>query len=222
MRPEQLIEAADHTTTWLERHVDADWSVRAGSLDWEVRTTVAHIAGGITKHVTYLASRATRWSPLVVAPHPEADNANLVDGVRIAAAAQAFVASQTSPEARGFHACGMDDASGFVARAVIEILVHGWDVLQGLGAGEGYDPPAALCAAAVARTYPWVVSDDPWSTLLEATGRLGSPEWRALDGPLEDWDGEPLTGPAPPLAIAWSWDEPTGRWLPTVPTDGAS
>lgn len=226
MRSEDLVDATDYVVGVLRGAVAEDWSVPASGLDWDVSFTVAHIAGGITKGITYLASGATRWSPLVISKHSEAEPDNLLDGVEIAVSALAFVAAHIDPLQRAFHARGMDDSSGFLARGATEVLVHGWDVATALGLT--LDPPQDVCRRVVARKYPWASDDlDPWTTLLTATGRLGGPAWEPIEVPLAEWDGvKPTTaspvgyesGGEPSLAaIAWTWDQDRAKWIPTYP-----
>ncbi|WP_345568561.1 hypothetical protein [Nonomuraea rosea] len=57
---------------------------------------------------------------------------------------------------------------------VVETLVHTHDIAQGLH--RDCVPEQDLSAPALARLFPGVpVVDDPWSTLLWATGRLETP-----------------------------------------------
>ena len=45
--------------THLEPHVERDWGVRAGSLEWSCRETAAHIADALGFYTAHLASNAT-------------------------------------------------------------------------------------------------------------------------------------------------------------------
>jgi uncharacterized protein (TIGR03083 family) len=209
-----LLAATEFAVRTLRGVADRDWSVRAGSLDWDVSFTVAHVAGAITKYTTYLAATATRWSPLIVSRDPRATNDQLLDGVDISARGLAFVASHVDAAARGFHAWGMSDASSSLARAANEVLVHGWDAATGLGIA--FDPPPSVCSPVLRRRHPWVDADtEPWATLLAANGRTGGPNRIALEMPLDEWDGNPPSGGPQPPAIAWEWDATTARWTPT-------
>lgn len=215
MQPSDLLAATDYTVGALRPAADRDWTVLAGSLEWDCAFTVAHVAGALTKYTLYLAAATTRWSPLVTNAHAQASPDTLLDGVEIGAASLVFVASHVDDATRGYHAWGMSDRSASLARGAEEVLVHGWDVAQGLGLA--FDPPAEVCAAVVARRYPWAGdAADPWATLLVASGRTDEPAWTPVEGPLEEWDGERPAGGRPP-AIAWTWDDASGAWIPTHP-----
>lgn len=147
MRPTDLLAATEFVLDALRPVTDRDWSVRAGSLEWDIAFTVAHVAGSMTKAATYLAAAATTWSPLVISGDTRATNDQLLDGVEVSARGLAFVAAHVEGSSRGFHAWGMGDAAAFLARGANEVLVHGWDVASGLGIA--YDPPPQVCAPIV-------------------------------------------------------------------------
>lgn len=90
----------------------------------------------------------------------------------------------TSPDARGWHPCGMSDPAGFAATGITEILVHTHDITQGLGVR--WRPPEHLCASVLDRLFPNAPAGDPSQVLLWSTG------------------GAALGG-RPPLA-SWVWD----------------
>ena len=94
----------------------------------------------------------------------------------------------TPASVRSYHGFGVSDPEGFGAMGVVETLVHAHDLAAGLGLP--WEPPADLCARALARLFPEAPADTPpWPTLLWATGRGELPgrarptEWR--------WHGEP-------------------------------
>lgn len=89
---------------------------------------------------------------------------------------------------------GMADPSGFAAVGCDELLVHGWDVAQGLLLEFTSDPQ--LTGRVLGRLFPWVpLEPHPWSALLWANGRLDLPTtprqhgWRWHCAPAEQWDG---------------------------------
>ena len=215
MRPADLLASTEFVLGALRPVADRDWSVRAGTLEWDVASTVTHVAGHLTKSTTYLASASTTWSPLVTSADPRATNDHLLDGVEGAAHGLAFVADRVDPSTRGFHAWGMGDAAAFLARGATEVLVHGWDVVTGLGIE--FNPPPKVCTPIVRRRFPWIADDaDPWTTLLTAEGRTGGQRWIPIEIPLDEWDGAVPTDPKPP-AIAWQWDHAATRWVPIYP-----
>ena len=220
MGPAELLEATQYFVGTFRPQTHRDWTTRAGDLEWDVAFTVTHVAAHMTKAATYLASATTTWSPLVMSADPRATNDQLLDAVDIAAGGLAFVADRADDATRGFHAWGMGDASAFLARAANEVLVHGWDVAQGLGVA--FAPPAALCASVVHRRFPWVDNNadsavDSWSTLLTSAGRTGEPAWIPIESALSEWDGTVPDSAGKPPAIAWRRDPDTARWVPTYP-----
>ena len=153
--------------------VDLDWSVRAGPLDWDVERTITHMIGAVAKYTLYLASRSDHFIALYQARWPDATNQEVLDSIAPLAAGLAEVAGSTPPQIRAYHATGPTDAIGFVGRACVELLAHADDVLAGFGIP--FEPPAEICARAVAQQYPDQAAaakiGDGWQSLLRATGR---------------------------------------------------
>jgi hypothetical protein len=74
---------------------------------------------------------------------------------------------------------------------IVETLVHTYDVVVGLDLA--WSPPGAVCERTLRRLFPEAPTDqEPWRTLLWATGRADLPgrvrltDWR--------WDGRPRSG----------------------------
>ena len=197
VRPDDVLRAAAVATSALEPHVDADWSVRAGRLEWSVETTVVHVLGALTKESLYLASRSNRFIAVGLVKFRDATPTELVASLVPAAQALANVARSTPHRVLAYHATGMTDAEGYLAMGCAEVLLHTWDACGGLGVE--FEGPSDLSSAVLARTFPWVeVEERPWETLLWAFGRVqrgdeplvpdGLPGLRT---PIEDWDGTP-------------------------------
>jgi hypothetical protein len=114
------------------------------------------------------------------------------------------VVEGTPLAARAYHPAGMADRSGFCAMGADEILVHTHDIASGLALD--FVPPADLCAAVVARLFPWAPSGEgPWATLLWCNGRhpLGGhdrldPNWGWHCAPLSEWDRRSAARLRPP------------------------
>jgi hypothetical protein len=106
----------------------------------------------------------------------------------------------------------MQDASGWIAMACTEVLIHTYDACRGLGTP--FEPPSRIAERILARTYPWVELDaEPWQVLLWVSGRIelnGKP--RTPDGlpgvrePLALWDGTPPQ-PRRPDVVEWVLDD---------------
>ena len=216
------MHAAELAAATLSVHEAADWSVRAGDLEWDVEATVVHFIGALAKETLYLASRSTRFIAINPAKFRSASQAELVRSIVPAANALATTAVASPTGALAYHGTGMTDAEGYLAMGCGEVLVHTWDACRGLGV----EFPGAdeVAAAVLARTYPWVEThptDGPWRTLLWALGRVDLTDRRRLaaDGlpglraPLEDWDGTPPR-PRRSDVVEWVLEEGVWRGIP--------
>lgn len=207
LRTDDLIRAAEACAEALSPHMDdADWSVRAGELDWTCRRTLGHIVDALAFYTDHLATRAAERRPHKRDVGPDVTIEELLAFVRSQAAVLARVCD-ASPDVRAYHAAGSADATGFVAMGCDEILVHTNDVCTGLGFAFSPDPD--LCARVVARLFPWAPDHpDPWERLLWCNGRIALPgherlteDWWWWSRPLEEWDGTAYTRTQPP---AWT------------------
>ena len=208
---EDLIRVVGVCTTALQQTDDADWSARAGDLDWDCRHTLDHLANVALFYAVHLASRATRRLPLPRNGDPTLALPELFSVVAGSANVLAEVARAAPPTARGFHPAGMADAEGFLAMACAEILVHTHDIARGLGLQDQPRPPADLVARVLARIFPWAppaIAIEPWSAFLWVTGRAALPDRDRLDAdwywhcaPLVEWNGTVRRRSSPP---AWT------------------
>jgi hypothetical protein len=220
LTPDDVRVAARAAHGVLEGRFDLDWSVQAGDLDWDVATTVAHMAGALSKYSLCLAAQSTRFVALRLVPMPDVSHRELARAVLQTADALASVAQSAPPDARGYHPSGMADAEGFLGMGCTELLAHGADVAAGLGAP--YEPSDELCRRVAARMFPWAPADVPgWRALQWATGRLEleglerfeDDDWPWLATPLAEWDGQMprIAGDAMPTGFDHATD---GAWQP--------
>jgi hypothetical protein len=167
----------------LEPHVDQDWDVRAGSLDWSCRETAAHISDALGFYTAHLAIEATEWLKFDVVPHADAMPRHLIRLIGALGVALAAIVERTAEDARAFHHSGIWDRSTIAAMGCLETLVHTGDISAGLGIA--FKPPGDLCQRIIDRLFAGAPRDaDPWRVLWWATGRgeysgkerLG-PEW---------------------------------------------
>ncbi len=166
--------AANLCRETLEPHVERDWSVLAGGLEWDCRFTVGHISDALSFYAAHLASRSTKWLKFDVVPHDDATNGHLVRLVVAMAEVLGQVLEATPHDVRAFHHSGMWDKSGFAAMGCVETIVHTGDVTQGLGIP--FSPPRELCERVVRTLHPEVKeADDWWATLWRGTGRKSTP-----------------------------------------------
>lgn len=175
---------------------DADMARPAGALEWTCGETLAHIGDAVGWYAANLARRSTTSAgyPDTPTSMPVAD---LVDILRSAAAVLAVVVRNADPADRAWHSFGIADRSGFAAMGCDEILVHGYDLAQGLGFD--FLPPPQPVERTLRRIFPWAPGPDeadPWAALLWANGRIPLGErppetkWLWHCAPLQDWNGE--------------------------------
>jgi len=204
LTPGDIVAAADVCRQAMAPHVDDDWSVTAGSLEWDCRRTLDHIADALCFYAGSAASRAKVRIASVRGGNANASVAQLVEAIGTAANILTVVTREMPPDARGFHPAGMADATGFVGMACTETLVHSYDISQGLGFD--LQPSGELCASVLRRLFPWVTElGDPWQTLLWTTGRITlpdrvgvEPDWYWQCAPLAEWDGTVRRRAKPP------------------------
>ncbi|GAA4219228.1 hypothetical protein [Actinocatenispora rupis] len=187
----------------LRTVADRDWSVPAGSLDWDCWETVEHLADDLFSYATQLSAvdppqtshvrvawrRERPGGPAsVIYAERDAGTAGLIQVVDACGGLLTAVVRTADPTVTAHHVYGNADPEGFAAMGVVETVAHMHDVAQGLGAG--WEPPAELCDRALTRLFPDAPTDtDRYRTLLWATGRAELPgrprltDWR--------WYGEP-------------------------------
>ncbi|HET7015212.1 MAG TPA: hypothetical protein VFI65_14940 [Streptosporangiaceae bacterium] len=108
--PDSVEEVAAVVVAALRPGVDADWSVRAGGLEWSVDATIAHMTGAPGKYALYLSSRSTRYLAVRVSPQSDATRQERLEAIEGCAAALAGVAATAPADAFGFHVTGMRNA----------------------------------------------------------------------------------------------------------------
>ncbi|WP_200304081.1 GNAT family N-acetyltransferase [Streptomyces adelaidensis] len=226
MGGDQVLAAVEHSVAVLRTVADRDWEgVKAGRLEWSCRRTAEHIASDLIAYAGQLAGRPTRrYVPFEIDMAECEDNADVLEVIDATGALLAAAVRTTPPEVRAFHPYPFRaaDREGFAAMGVAEVLLHTYDIAEGLGTTTGAGPetgpevgtetgpglagatgaayappPVGLCESVLARLFPHVrPGDDPWATLLWATGRGELPgrapvtEWR-WSNPLHI-DGERL------------------------------
>ncbi|MFD7709274.1 GNAT family N-acetyltransferase [Streptomyces sp. NPDC059785] len=183
---DQVQEAVASATALLRQATGRDWhNAKAGRSEWDCRETAEHIADTLMSYAGQLAGRATSgYVPFEITMENGADNADVIDVIRTTGALLAATVRTTPREVRAYHPYPFRSANreGFAAMGVTELLLHTYDIAEGLGLP--YEPPADLCEGVLTRLFPDVrPGDDHWRTLLWATGR-GDLPGRA---PLTKW-----------------------------------
>jgi hypothetical protein len=188
-----LVDVARQCLQGLASHAQADWSRRAGTIEWSCRATLAHL--GVLAYSQQLAIRAVDFKPIAITSREGASIEGLLWTVEVAAHTLAEVAKAAPASARGFHPAGLSDAEGFVAMAIDELLIHTHDIATGLGFA--FVPDDSTIVALLNRLFPWWPQDTtPWDALLWANGRRSLPNhanlvaaWLWHCAPLAEWDG---------------------------------
>ena len=194
--PEDVIAAAEAAYNTLVSVVDHDWSVKAGTLEWDCRQTLDHISSALTFYYSSLAIAATERMRRPQTVSEELTVADLLFMLKANAAILARVVEASPSTTRGFHPAGMADPSGFAAMGCDEILIHTADIAAGFKID--FKPPEDLCGRVLARLFPWAPADiGNWDSLRWANGRIALPgvgpqddNWRWHCAPLSEWDGQ--------------------------------
>jgi uncharacterized protein (TIGR03083 family) len=201
IRPDSVEAAAAAVIAALEPGIDADWSVKAGDLEWSVDRTISHMTGAPAKYALYLSSRSTRYVAVTVSPAEDATRRERLEAIEGCAAALAGVAATAPRDAFGYHVTGMQNAEQFLARACYELLVHTYDVTRGLGLP--YEPPEELCQLVIEHFHPGQNEQRPvWPLLVWLSGRPhpDATGWGPAPKPVErsqiplEFAAEPATG----------------------------
>lgn len=201
--PETLERTAELVVATLLPTIDADWSVRAGTLEWDVDYTLGHMAGGPAKHALYLASRSPRFIAVTTGGWPDVTRLERIHAISDSTAAVANLARMCAPEDRGFHVTGMHNGEEFCVLGCEELLLHTHDVALGLGLH--FEPPAELCRKLLEADGRGLAGrGEPWPTMLWASGR---------DHPTTSgWDPPPKARPDR-VPLEFAQDE-AGNWQP--------
>jgi hypothetical protein len=172
--PDDLIRAGDFVARVLAPAVGADWSVAAGTLEWDCRRTLDHLPDTLLLYAGHLACRAERGLPYVRHGEPGISPRRLLGVMTTSAHILAAVAAASPPGTVAFHPAGFSDAAGFCAMGCDELLVHGADIAAAFELA--FVPPRDLVAPVVRRLFPSAPDgSDPWTTLLWANGRVTLP-----------------------------------------------
>jgi hypothetical protein len=173
-------------TRWLAddlaRHPVTALDAQAGPVRWSCWTTVEHVVDDLLAYALQLAALPRLAYVPLVGPRGEdeiahvdraAGTAGLCEALLGGGELLATLAETRAVAARAYHPYGVSDAAGFAAMGVVEVLVHGHDVLLGL-TGEHVPFPAGLAPRVLVRLFPDVEpgpEEDPDLLLLWATGR---------------------------------------------------
>ena len=184
---------------------DRDWSVRAGTLEWDCWHTAEHIGDCLLSYAWQLAVQPTgRYVRAVATAEKDASPAEVLEFAVTGGRVLASMVRTSRAHVRAYHPAGMADPEGFAAMGCHEALLHGNDIAQSFGLS--LDAPRDVCRRVLARIFPQASAElsasDPWTALLWAGGRTDlpghpqHPRWRPHPAPLTG------TGPMPRLSSA--------------------
>jgi len=182
----------------LGQGVGADWSCRAGVLDWTCRQTVEHLVDCLFSYALQPSARSPGpFLPLAeLRALPEATKEDLLSALGGVGEllCRALEAAPGGP-------CAGDglvqlDVDGWGRRGAFELLVHVHDVAGGLGAP--FAPPAGMCSWVMASETLWMLDRD--RAARAAVGRAAPGVGAAPDPASERRRGSPSRGL---LALTW-------------------
>ncbi|MET8834576.1 DinB family protein [Micromonospora sp. NPDC004540] len=195
---DDLDAALSSVVARLRPATGSDWSVRAGSLEWDCWHTAEHIGDCLMSFATQLVARPEkRYVRYMAIADKDASPAEVLEFAEAGGRVLAATVRASGPDVRAYHPSGQADPEGFAAMGCVETLLHGDDIARGLGLA--IDPPRDVCARVLARLFPAAAQElagvDPWAALRWSTGRIELPgrhrltEWRWRGAPLDEGEG---------------------------------
>jgi hypothetical protein len=165
----QVEQAVAEMLRVLGPHVDRDWQVPAGSLEWNCWQTAAHVAHDLLAYAGQVAGRpGDAYLPFDLAVRPGTAPRDVLRVVEACGRLLSTAIAAAGPDTRGWH-WGATDPAGFAALGVNEVLLHTYDITSGLAVT--WRPPTSLCAAVLGRLFPDALAGEPVEALLWCTGR---------------------------------------------------
>ncbi|AKU18999.1 hypothetical protein VV02_16380 [Luteipulveratus mongoliensis] len=168
-------------TDELKGRPEADLHRQAGPLTWTCFETLDHVGDCFMGYALQVTSRSPdrylalegidRGVDFIHFP-VELGVAGVVKALQPLSELLAAAVLIAPPDARAFHNYGVSDPAGFAAMGAVEALLHGHDVLSGLGGVPAL--PSDAVEVVLERLFPAVErhADGPEATLLWATGRI--------------------------------------------------
>src|ERR1700722_1349227 len=119
---------------------DRDWSVPAGTLEWDCWHTAEHIGDCLMSYAWQLAVQpTTRYVRAIATAEKDASPAEVLEFAVTGGGILAAMVRASPAHVRAYHPAGTADAEGFAGLGGFEGLLHGNDIALGLG--RGLDPP---------------------------------------------------------------------------------
>ncbi|MFF3113244.1 hypothetical protein ACFVSN_29105 [Kitasatospora sp. NPDC057904] len=153
----------------LGPHTADNWAVSADSLDWTCRETAVHVAHDLLAYAGQVAAcPADAYLPFDLTVPPDTSPREVLQVVTACAGLLSSALVTADPQVRAWH-WGACDPAGFASMGVAEILLHTYDITQGLGVP--WLPPQPLCEGVLRRLFPDAPPGAPIEVLLWCTGR---------------------------------------------------
>ncbi len=185
--PDDVRTAARWLADGVVGHPDAAFDAQAGPVRWSCWATAEHVVDDLVAYALQVAGLPQLDYLPLAGPRGEDEFAHVkrdagpVGMTEVILASGELLAAQVavqSPAGRAYHPYGLSDPEGFAAMGIVEILVHGRDILEGLS-GVAPSLPGELSARVLTRLFP----DLPAATrglpaaevLVWATGRSELP-----------------------------------------------
>lgn len=191
--PDDLRAAARLCTATLWPALAADWSVNAHGLEWSCRRTLDHLGDAFAYYAANMGAEPPQSPYGPYGERADASVEELLASIEPLADLVAETAGRLPAATVIPHLWGATDPEGILAMGVVELLVHSWDIGQGVGAELSEPAASELAAGALARLFPESpAGSPPLDALLFATGRIALPDrpklaaWRWHSAPLTD------------------------------------
>src|ERR1700744_3956589 len=108
---------------------DRDWSVRAGTLEWDCWHTAEHIGDSLMSYAWQLAVQPTaRYVRAIATAEKGASPAEVLEFAVTGGRVLASMVRTSPAHVRAFHPSGSADPEGFAALGCNEALLHGNDL----------------------------------------------------------------------------------------------
>ena len=178
MTSDEFAALADFSIEALTEVVDADWTTRAGVLEWSCWRTVDHMVDCLFSYALQIGARAESGFLPFEELHAtaEATPRDLVAGLRSVTALLVAVVRDSPGTVTASDGVLDLSLSDWCARAAYELVLHTNDVVWGLGTD--LDPPLDLCRAILESDALWMLNREhakeestPWTALLSGSGR---------------------------------------------------
>jgi hypothetical protein len=185
--PDDVRTAARWLADGIAWSPDSAFDAQAGPVRWSCWATAEHVVDDLLAYALQVAGLPRLDYLPLAGPRGEDEIAHVkrdagpVGLAEVIVAGGELLAAQVTVQpatARAYHPYGLADPEGFAAMGVVEILVHGRDILQGL-TGVAPALPDALSGRVLARLFPDLpaaaLGMAPGDALVWATGRSEAP-----------------------------------------------